>query len=108
MTSPAELLRSHLTGPENALVPAADVEAALLRAVAGCAPRARVEVAALMVYAGPYSTRVPALESRPLARRAWFTPSSLFTRGRLLTPRTSVAPAFEPCRAPAARVAQAA
>lgn len=66
MTSPAELLRRHLTLAENALVPEADVDAALRRATAGRTARTRVEVAALLVYRGSLSSRVPTLESRPL------------------------------------------
>ena len=102
MTSPAELLRSHLTSAENALVPDADVAGALQRACAGGSPRTRVEVAALLVYAGPYSTRVPTLESRPLLRRSWRRP--VLARLRSADRAPAAAPA---CRAPA-RLAHAA
>jgi hypothetical protein len=104
MTSPAASLRSHLTSAENALVTDADVDGALQRACAGRSPRTRVEVAALMVYAGPYSTRVPALESRPLRRPLLVR---LVTGAPRPVARPAV-PAFEPCRAPAARLPQAA
>ena len=62
----AELLRSHLPSVDNALVDDATCEAALSRALAGRAPRTRVEIAALLVFRGPSSTRVPALAERPL------------------------------------------
>ena len=68
MTTPAQYLRSHLTGAENALVCEADVNAALERARQGRAPRTRVEIAALLVYRGAGSSSVPPLESRPLHR----------------------------------------
>lgn len=70
MTTPEQLLRSHLTGAENALVCRADVAAALERARQGRAPRTRVEIAALLVHRGAGSSRVPPLESRPLRRPA--------------------------------------
>lgn len=103
MDSPANVLRSHLTGAENSLVADADVESALTRACAGRAPRTRVEVAALLVYVGPASTRVPLLESRPLRR-----PLLVRLLTGVRTPSPLAAPAFEPCRAPAVRLPQAA
>lgn len=68
MTDLGELLRTHLTDAENALVTGAEVQDALERAVGGAAARTRVEVAALRVYRGAACSRVPALESRPLRR----------------------------------------
>jgi hypothetical protein len=64
--TPAESLRSHLSPADDALVDDATCAAALARAVAGRAPRTRVEVAAAMVYRGPSCTRLPALADRPL------------------------------------------
>jgi hypothetical protein len=64
--TPAELLRSHLSTEDNAVVDDATCAAALARAVAGRSPRTRVEVAAAMVHRGPSCTRLPALAARPL------------------------------------------
>ena len=105
MTSPALLLRSHLTPAENALVTEAEVDGALRRVCAGLRPRTRVEVAAVLVYTGPASTRVPTLESRPLRRpllvRLWAgrTAPAPATATTVVPAPAFETPAFEPCRA---------
>ena len=59
---------SQLSPADGARVAAAEIEAALARALVGARARTRVEVAALRVFHGPVSTRVPPLEALPLRR----------------------------------------